>query len=347
VSADPQFDLWRAERENLTPEERRLDRPTDPKLMGGYWRVVRAKTRHDTPIMIWTRDGTNVTLFQRFATRMNTVDDTEQWQNFIDKDWLKCVPVTKEEWASAIETGFWTDGKPSRQMSQDEKLGIDTSVGDNDAPPEEMIGDQIAALAEKAAAAKVTDQASADEATGILDRLRVLLGKAEDTRKVEKEPHWLAGKAVDEKWKGVMTPGTTASETLEARRKAWLKAEQKRLDAEAAAERKRLADEAEARRIQAEKDAKAKGEPAPVIEPEPEPVVETKRATAGTAYGRQSGLKKTKVATITDLPMLVNSLVFAGEGPDADCLAYFQSRADKAMRASITLPGVTITEEMK
>lgn len=343
-----QFAMWRTERETLTPEERRLDRPTDPKLMGGYWRVLRAKTRHDTPIMIWTKDGEDATIFQRHTQRLDTVNNADQWQSFIDKDWLKCVPVTKAEWAQAIETGFWIDGKPSRPMSNDEKLGIATEPsGGNDAPAEELLGDQIASLAEKAAAAQVTDQASADAATGILDRLRALLQKAEDARKTEKEPHWLAGKAVDEKWKGVMTPGTTASETLEARRKAWLKAEQKRLDAEAAAERKRLADEAEARRIQAEKDAKAKGEPAPVIEPEPEPVVETKRATAGTAYGRQSGLKKTKVATITDLPMLVNSLVFAGEGPDADCLAYFQSRADKAMRASITLPGVTITEEMK
>ena len=343
-----QFSLWRAERETPTPEERRLDRPTDPKLMGGYWRVIRAKTRHDTPVMVWTKDGEGASIFQRNATRYDTENNADKWQEFIDKDWLKCIAVTKAEWASAIETGFWSDGKPARQMSTDEKLGIDTQSGSNDAPIIESLADQIATLADKAEKAKVTDQASADAATGILDRLRALLQKAEAERVAEKEPFLQGGRDVDAKWKVVREPGLTAGEALEARRKAWLRAEQAKLDAEAAAERKRLADIADAERKKLAEEAAAKGEEAPPPEVVPEPVVETKRATAGTTYGRASGLRKTKVAKIVNLAMLVNYLLFReGEQPDADALAYFQKRADGAARGGAPLPGVKIEEELR
>lgn len=330
------YTLYKSERDDPTPEADRanvrmefINKHGDaaPAMMSGFWRIVGAKTKADYPVAIYTQEGITVFAIGGQRRLLNTRDNATEWSEFTQSGWLKSIAVVREDWAVACDTGFWLDGKPARLMSKDEKLGIGTEQGGgNDAPVEETLADQIATLAEKASAAEVTDQASADAATGILDRLRRLLELAEAERVKEKEPHLRAGQEVDDRWKKVRGPGLTAGEALKGKRTAWLKAEQVRLNAEA-----------EAARIQAEKEAKAKGEEPPVVEP--------KRATAGTSYGRQSGLKKVKVAKIVDLPMLVNALVFAGNGPDADAEAYFQSRADKALRAGITLPGVEIVVE--
>lgn len=409
-----QFALWRAERESPTPEERRLDRPTDPKLMAGYWRIVRAKTRHDTPVMIWTKDGEEFTIYQRNTKRALVNGDWGVMEDghdehflaairdFTNKDWLKCIAVTKAEWASAIETGFWPDGKPSRQMSNDEKLGIDTGSGSNDAPVAETLADQIDALADKLEKVKEpTTQAEADALTGDLDRMRALLKKAGAVREDEYRPHKEAADAVSVKWAKIMKPGQDAGTSAEAKRKAFLAKEQRRLDEIAAEERRkreeearkaaqvererlqkeadaRAAEERERRRIEAEAAAKRAEEARKAAEAdaakkaeadrlaaeaaaaataaesveteivaEPEVVVapvETKRASAGTSFGRQSGLKKTKVGKIVNLAMMVNALLFPGDDKevDADALAYFQGRADKAAKGGFPLPGTVI-----
>jgi hypothetical protein len=291
----------------------------------------------------------------------NTVQDATVWDEFTQGSWLWCRAVTRDEYAHAMETGFWADGKPARQMSDEEKLGIDTSTGGNNPPIEESLADQIAALVGKIEDLAVTDQASADAASGYLDKLRKLLELAEAARVREKEPFLEGGRQVDAKWSKVRQPGIDAGTRLKAARDKWLRDEQARLDAIAAEETRKRREEAErAAEAEAErlrKEAEQHGQPVdeseiaervqaavPVVEE-----VQPERARASSDFGRATTAKKTKRAMIVDLSILAGHFVI-GTGtadkplPDADFLDYMQKRADKAMRAKITLPGVEISE---
>ena len=134
---------WQAEKTNPLPEERRMERPTDPALMNGYWRKVGARTEFDEPIVIWTEedaernpDGWSTVLQWGFDEKNNhwstphIIDETsKRWVSFIGVGWLKCIAVSKADWSVAVETGRWPDGKPARRMSTEEKLGIDVEAG--------------------------------------------------------------------------------------------------------------------------------------------------------------------------------------------------------------------------
>lgn len=351
------YDLWNAELKNPVPESDRLERSVDPLMMSGFWRIEAAKTKADYPVAIWTGEGQTATMFKIGLKLMNTEQNADKWQEFLDQTWPLCHAVSTPAYHAAMASGFWADGKPARKMSDEEKLGIDVKPGDNQAPVEEALADQIAALVEKAdATPEPQTQEQANAATGILDKLRTLLKRAETERVAEKEPHLEAGRAVDAKWALVADPGKRAGVALDERRKSYLRKEQARLDALAAeetrkreeaarAERQRLADEENARR--AAEAAEQGDAPAELVKPEdiavPEVApVEAQRATAGTEFGRASGLKKVKVAVIEDKAKLLAALA-----DDDDMLAYLQSRADKAMKAKITLPGVKIEEVLK
>lgn len=405
ATVSDQYDVWRAEKANPTPPERRDDRPKDHALIGGYYRIESAKTKPDYPVLIWTADGETEAIFQIGRKRMRTDTHADEWQDFVNGAWLHCVAVDKAAWAAALETGFWpSDNKPARQMSTDEKLGISTEQsGGNDAPIEETLADQIEALADKLEKAKEpTTQAEADALTGDLDRMRALLKKATDVREDEYRPHKDAADAVSTKWATIMKPGQEAGKTAEAKRKAYLAKEQRRLDDIAAEERRkreeeaRKAAQAERERLQAEADARAEEErerrrveaeakakaaeeariaaeadaakkaeadrlaaeakaaeeaaanvQAEVVA-EPEVVVEkveAKRASAGTTFGRQSGLKKVKVGKIVNLSQMIAAMLFdESRGQDADLMEYLQGRADKAAKGGFPLPGTVIEE---
>ena len=364
---------WQAEKTNPLPEERRMERPTDPALMNGYWRKVGARTEFDEPIVIWTEedaernpDGWSTVLQWGFDEKNNhwstphIIDETsKRWVSFIGVGWLKCIAVSKADWSVAVETGRWPDGKPARRMSTEEKLGIDVEAGDNAAPVEESLGDQIATLADKLA--KAQEPTSADEASklaGDLDRMRILLKKADEARVAEKEPFLEGGRKVDAKFKAIVEPGSSAYTTGTARQKAWLRKEQARLDAEAAAERNRLQEIAnqENERIRQENAARmAEAQQhgtldQPDAEPEllPEvaapPVVEAPRAKAGSAFGRASGLRRVQLAVVDD-PMKLATYFL--DSKDADFAAYLQTRAAAALRGKIVLPGCLSKEELQ
>lgn len=400
--------LWEAELLNPTPEERRADRSTEPREMSGYWRSVGPRTGYDMPVAIWTeanpqKNPTGATIFQRGTWLNNTIEDVRRWEDFIDKGWLKSVAVSREEWSKALDTGFWSDGKPAREMTDEEKLGIDVKPGSNNAPISETLSEQIAELVERAnGLPEPKTQAEADAATIIVDKLRKLWKLADQARDTEKRPIDEQAKAVQVKWLHIMDPAKDAGAALDERRKTFLKKEQQRLDDIAAeenrkrqeearraqlAERERLqkiadedaARENERRRIEAEEkaekaraaqeaaakdaakqaeadrlaaDAKAAEEAAAatVVAEEvaaPEIVVaevQAERATAGGAFTRNSGLKATKVAVVTDPLRLVTHFI---ESADTDFTDYLTKRAAAALRGKITLPGVTVKDELK
>lgn len=349
---DPHYDLYRRSKagEDISNEwgsHRNIE-----DVCWGFWRIIGAKTKHDDPVAIYGQDGYDGTIIldgvDAGKTRQTyTSNNDKAWHNFLTWRGPKAKAVTKAEWTQAVSTGFWPDKKPAREMSTDERLGVSTEAGGNDAPIEEALADQIQALAEKLAAAKEpVTQDEANALSGDLDRMRGLLKKAGAVREEEYRPHKTAADAVATKWADIMQPGLDAGEKAEARRKAFLQKQQARLNAEAAAERARLAREAEALRIQAEHDAKSKGEAPPPPETFAPPPVEEKRATAGSAHGRSTGLRKYVVAKITDLPMLVNHLIDS-RSPNAEVMALVKKIADAAAKAGNPMPGTEKDEELR
>lgn len=369
------YAIWRAELRVPGSVDRN---PSGDISISGFWRLIGAKTKPDYPMCVYRDEGQSAFIFQIGRQRpQNTVQHADAWYEFLTGSWLKCKAVTEASYHSAMETGFWGDGKPSHRMSEEEKLGIDLTPGANAAPVEELLAQQIAEQVEKARGLpEPKTQEEADAATLVVEKLRKLWKLADKARDAEKRPHDDASKAVQAKWLGIMNPADAAGAQLEARRKVYLRKEQERLDAIAAAETQRLRDEAreaaEARRqrLQAEADAvaaaererlRAEAEAAGFSDEEAAEVsaveviqvampeikvaeVEPERARAGGAFSRASGLRKVPVAVVDDASKLAAHLIASG---DADFSDYLQRRASSALRGKITLPGCSVREELR
>ena len=351
---DTSFALYQSEMRTPTPEDRRHERPTEPAQLVGYWRIMAAKTKTDWPVLISVDSEADAIAVKIGETAFYPEREPAKWQGFIDKSWLHCIAVNKNDWLVATTNGFWPDGRPARQMTEAEKLGIDVGTGDNQAPAHEVLGEQIAALAEKLDNTPApTSQDDADNLQTLLDRMSVLLKTAEAKRVAEKEPHLQASREVDARWKGLMEPGATAASDADKRKRAYLKAELERRQREAReqaeAEARRRAEEQEARNAELAKQAEDMGiEPGDLAEPvAPEPAkpapVEIPKASSATGIAK--GLRKVKKVTITDMGKLLAHFFPTGADYDAEAYAYFQKRAESAARGKVTLPGVTITEE--
>lgn len=361
----PSYALWRAELKDPVPEADRHTRTVEPALIVGFWRISAAKTKPSYPVAIWPQDGKlgNVIFFMvgigkvEGQSMFDTASNPERVTDFLHNgSWFKCSAISEDAYHAAMETGFWIDGQTARQMSPEQKLGVDLTTGGNNPPLEESLADQIAALADKLAkTAEPTSEAQAAALAGDLDRMRLLLQKAEAERVREKEPHLLASREVDAKWKVIGEPGGNAYRDGTARQKAWLKKEQARLDAIAAAETKRRQDEAraEAQRIADEENARRALEaeqlgqvPAETVKPEdiavPVAPVAAPRATAGTAFGRASGLKKVKVGVITDKAKFIAAI-----SDQPDFVDFLNAKVGKLAKANVLLEGMTIKEELQ
>lgn len=357
------YAVWKADRTNRMPASDRLNRTTEPHLLLGFWRIEGARTKPDYPVSIWQEDGEDAVIFQIGRQQpMNTATHEAEWHEFANGSWLKCHAVTKADWSTALEAGKWPDGKASRQLTEDEKLGIAPTAGSNDAPVEEALAAEIRELAaEITALPEPKSQTEADVMAGLLDKLRGLRKRAEGERVSEKEPHLAASREVDAKWKAIDAPGAAAYEAGEAKRKAFLRKEQARLDAEAAAERKRIAEEtaarmkkeAEERAAALEAEAAARGEEAAAA-PEIDEAeiaaqaeaaaaeqVPEQRAVAGGAYGTRRGLKTVKKGEIVDAKAFASALIDIQHG---DLMALLQQLANRAAKAGMPQAGMKIVE---
>lgn len=319
----------------------------------GYWRMIGARTKADYPVAAWaTETGVEALKVGRKA---EFPLQSSEGQGFMAGSWPKCIACSEEEYNHAIDTGFWLDGKPSRIATDAQKLGVELgegATGGNAPPSYELLSQQLDELTEKARKHEVKDQASADAAKVLADRIKLLWDQADKERDTEKRPHDDASKAVQAKWMAHMTPAEAERKNLLRTMNDWLAKEQQRLDEEA---RKETDRRREAARVQYETDATelidadfeekyGHAKPRPVVEGDTAPAavfvpevaaVQAPKATAGGAFTRNASAKKEKKATIVDADKLFQAIK-----DSQDVLDFLQKKADASLRAKIKLPGV-------
>ena len=168
---------------------------------------------------------------------------------------------------------------------------------------------------------------------------RWLAKRAEDARKDEKEPHFRAGKAVDEKWKPIVEGATELTAKLKKHLERFLIAqrraeEEKRRQAILEADRLRR----EAERHDDEPTRAALVDDARQLE---RAAAEPIKTTAG-RHSMKVGLRTGQVAVIVDFDK-----AYAAFREHPDMKAFVQSLADKACRAKMPVPGVEFRESEK
>jgi hypothetical protein len=343
--------LYKLELATPVPPEDRQHRTTDRLAMTGYWRLEAAKTKPDYPVIILNFEDQSPTKVQ-IGERMFDSTDEKAWQDFIEGTWPWCRAVKREAVIAARDTGFWPDdNKPARKMTQAEKLGIDTSVGGNNPPADESLKDQIEALRSTIAAHTVTDQASANKARELLDKMKVLQDLADAEFEKEKKPIREDGNRVDAKWHEIRDPGTEAAKKLATELRNWLEAQRKKAEAAAAEEtekqRKKAAEEALKQAAQTGQ-TMTEDEAAKIAEQTVAPV-QAPTVQASSPHGRAMKAKAKTVAKVTDYNALA-AYFCIGTGspeepkPDLDFAQYLDKRATKAKNGGVQLPGVEFVE---
>ncbi len=317
----------------------------------GFWRMIGARTKADYPVAIWidARNEEWLKIGRKAEFRLSDRDGLD----FLETGFVKCEACSEEAYRAAIDSGFWADGKPSRIQTDATKLGVDLgdgATGGNAPPPYELLSQQLDELVEKAGKLEIKDKASADAAKILSDRIKVVWDKADAERDKEKRPHDEASKGVQAKWQNHMTPAATARQAIERNLQTWLREEQRKADA-------RAAEETEQRRINTQREfdgdvetmaddafVEKWGRDKPRTADEPAQVtvapVVAEKIKAGGDFTRQTSAKKTKVAKIVDMDKF-----YAALKDSDDFVAFMQKKADAAMRAKISLPGMEVVEE--
>ncbi len=197
----------------------------------------------------------------------------------------------------------------------------------------------------------------APRARDFIDGVKKFGRKADEARKVEKEPHLAASRDVDARWKSITDAAAKIATIVEPKLLAYMRAEQKKADdarreaeaiaAKAAAE-KRAAEDAAAKAVTASAriEAERKADQAAQIEQSAQRAAETGpvRVESATGLARSAGLKTIRRARITDIK---RALLHFSADPKlreiVEQLANAEIRASKG--AAISIPGIDIDEE--
>lgn len=363
-----QFALWKRSMAGESVFENPINPDVEGREIAGYWRSVGAKTKWDTPIIIWPAEtDPNVMTWQEgpYPPR-NTDEHLTEWLRFLDMGAGHMKAVTNVECERALKSGFWDDQKPAKELTAAQKLDIipttSPEVGGN--MSEDLAAQYDAKIKAKieaiTALGVINGQESANKAAQIITDLRSLWKMADTQRQTEKRPHDEAAAAVQAKFKPMLDEAELAAKKLLAAVDGWQKAEQRKLQREAeekaAAERERIRKETE-ERLKAEAAARAaEAEPGEVAEvpsaaeiaaraeqvaAETAPPVEVvEKPKASGAYSRAVSKTTKKVGKITDYDAFINAL----KGQD-DFANWLQDKANKLARSGTKLPGMTIETE--
>lgn len=292
----------------------------------GYYRKRKFKNGPFEPVAIFYEDGVLKALKSGVE-----VDAGEVWT------WVCQSPVSYEAYAKAEKAGVWDDapapaGHNSNAASPFEALSMEY---EDDA-------EQANELLTK----PIETQEQADIRAVWAKRLAAIAKKATDLHKVEKQPHLDAGRAVDEKWRGLKEDPKTLSDKLKRSLDEWL-----RKKAAEEAERQRLArEEAERLRLEAEKlAAENNNEPQSNAEVERlnrEAALAEKQAKEVNASAGRTGakvaLRKFVSAKIIDYE---KALLALKNHPEMKALV--EQLANRAARSGIPLDGVERIEEQR
>lgn len=366
------YEQWKLERKHLKetgqpfPASRRGDRPLEPENMLGYWRKEGARTKADTPIAIWQAAGQDGVIFQ-FGAQQPFVhlNEPQRVDDFLGKDWLKCVAVTRDEWAAALDAGKWADGKIIRMPTAEEQADIIPQVG-RDEGGNQLEGDALweqvrDALVIGAEAIKtigtIDTMAKAERLAGVIETMSAAGKVGEAERKRLKKPHDDAAAEVQNKWAPMLTTGSTAVSNAKAAVQRFRDAEERRLREEERqrreAEERRIREEEEARLREQARQAEAMGmgevpsdeeiaaqaAESAAAQVQQMPAANT-TVRVGTETGR--GVSKAKVTKgrITDVDAFFGAIKEHQQTKD-----FLQTIADRLARNGVPVPGLEAYKE--
>lgn len=210
--------------------------------------------------------------------------------------------------------------------------------------------DRFAEVVDERVAKGISDDAEASRVRDLLAELTKRRNALDEQRKVEKEPHLQAGKAVDAKYKRPLDIYDACKKRVGDLLAGWLRKEQDRIAAERAAadaEARRLADEA--RRAAAESDAStiAAIEAETAFRKAEEAAKAAHRLSvarpqveSGHGNARRATLRVTRYAKVADFAKAVNA--YWGNQEVVAVLERLASADARAGKASI--PGFEILE---
>lgn len=231
-------------------------------------------------------------------------------------------------------------------------MSIDAGIakaGHNNPPPEILFADEIEAayaLAADSLNGPITDDNQEAAITDILATIKRLKKDADDARAEEKRPHDAAAKAVQDKWKPVLTKADIAIAALQGPLTGYRTAKRERIRAEAEAAAQAVRD-AERRVIAAEQAARSLGGD---LETLGGIIAESDRlkkeaAKANRATKAATGLRTQWVAHVTDYGA---ALKWLKERRPDDLKAAIDELARREVHAGVrAIDGVEIKEERK
>lgn len=302
----------------------------DGDCQTGYYRVRRRGRDSDSPVAYWIDPKTGEQRCHLDGENFDLQRALEIWNYACKK------PITAEMYGERLRTGTWPG--ESEAVTRSNNAPDDNSF--------EGIQAQIDALTSEAnrlmKAGAATSQAVADEASDVADKLGKLWTKADNARKVEKQPHLDAERDVDDKWRPLTTAASIYKRLKDAVTEPWLKAQKAAKD-KAEREAREAADKAARAAEEAARQGNAKAaEAAQAVADAAAAKVETIAATpikAGTR-GRATSLRTNKVAEIEDFEKLLIALK-----DHDDVRAVVEKIANASARAGVALPGMKIKTE--
>ncbi len=297
----------------------------DPQC--GYYRK-RNKYGPDYPLAIWIADGKYVAVMG-FNDNIQSVSASDEWTYICQS------PISYEAYQQVTKDGKWPDDvAPSgHNLPDDPHQSLSL----------ELEGDKE--LAEEFLKSPVETQELADKAASWSKKLSEIAKKADNFRKVDKQPHLDAGKAVDDLWNPIRDDAKDLSTKLKRHLDAWLRKQaeierERQAKAQAEADAKRLEAEKAASEARTEDDAKRALELAQeqkAIERE----AKERNAQAGRT-GSKVSLVTVKSGEITNYDELLNALK-----DRAEIKTVVQSLANRAAKSDHELPGMKIITEKR
>lgn len=335
-STEDQFNWWHQKLAGKDPDWERGHPPS------GYFRrnftvnVGEPGKRIGKPgteaIAIWRNDDGEVLCHR--TSGFKTPQDVDEIEELFAQ--ISRSPVSYEDYRHFRDNDEW----PARESDVPDAIA---TIGDNSGALETDLQRAVAAVDDlmekfndwqKSIDGKITTQEQADKAAHFADQFGRCQKRADDLRKVEKEPHLKAGRDVDGAWKPVIATAETAKKDAKDLITPFLRAKAEK-------ERKR----AEEERKNAEEEAKRAVEENDFIPPEPVKVSEPKPVSVGSA-GRKTSLRTYKYAEVTDVKACAG--YFASfNNPPTELVELLTKLARKSLDAGHEVPGAELKQEMR